>query len=178
MKKYLFMVALPVCLLALALVSCSKDTSGEISKEGLWMVTYKKFVNYDLTEDKVLAQGEFTYDTDFIRGEDYTYCNIFDIQSPNEKGSCPAYIYKPKGFTSDDVMIWEKSTHSTFFHFRGISSTNDTWDDYVIVSAQKDVMVFNRENVWSDFGKKFKSVSEIVLTRIDAIPGEVVEEAE
>lgn len=39
-------------------------------------------------------------------------------------------------------------------------------------------MVFNRENEWSDFGKKFKSVSEIVLTRIDAIPGEVVEEAE
>lgn len=67
------------------------------------MVTYRKFINYDQTEDKVLEHGEFTYDTDFIRGEDYTYCNIFDIKSPDEKGSYPADIYKPKGFTSEDI---------------------------------------------------------------------------
>lgn len=79
MIKKIFLLSMSACILALTFISCSDDENSEYSKEGLWMVTSYKFVNYNLTQDKILVQGEYTYDLEFTRNKDYIYCNILTL---------------------------------------------------------------------------------------------------
>lgn len=177
MIKKIFLLSMLACILALTFISCSDDENSEYSKEGLWMVTSYKFVNYNLTQDKILVQGEYTYDLEFTRNKDYIYCNIFDIKSADEIDRFPADIYESQGFTSDNIMMWKKqSRHTTFFGSQRITSTNDGWDGYQIVSVTENTIKLTDHSTWTDFGENFSSSTEVVLTRISSIPGIVVDE--
>lgn len=177
MIKKIFLLSMSACILALTFISCSDDENSEYSKQGLWMVTSYKFVTYNLTQDKLLTEGEYTYDLDFTRDERYSYCNIFDIKSSDETGKYPADIYEPQGFTSDDIMMWKnQSRHTTFFGSKRIISTHDGWDGYEIVSVTENTMTLTYNSTWTTSDEYFSCLSVYTLTRISSIPGIVVDE--
>lgn len=183
MRKYFFLLCLPV-MLVLALTSCSdssdsdsNDTKDTFSKEGLWMVTYYKSVTFNLTDNKLEAEGVYTYDIDIAKGDETYGLFIFDVKAPNEKGSHPADIYEPGRFAADGRLEWEKARHETFFTAKFIASTMDRWSGYKIISVTENNMTLSCVSTWEDVdNNKLKSTSEVVLTRISAIPGEVVTE--